>query len=99
LKIWILSKRQIKWAEEVKGMDAIILPAHFDGEQIRLDEPYKLEPNTQLLVTILPKRESNEEQETWLHLSKTGLSNAYGEDEDEYPLELIKEVNPEYEGR
>lgn len=80
-------------------MDAIILPAHFDGEQIRLDEPYKLEPNTQLLITILPKQQTDEEQEAWLHLSKMCLSNAYSEDEDEYPLGLIKEVNPEYEGR
>lgn len=80
-------------------MGAITLPAHFDGEQIRLDEPYELEPDTQLLVTILPKRQTDEEQEAWLHLSKMGLANAYGEDEEEYPLELIKEANPEYEGR
>jgi len=80
-------------------MDAITLPAHFDGEQIRLDEPYKLEPDTQLLVTVLPKRQTDEEQEAWFHLSKMGLEHAYGEEEDEYSLELVKEVKPEYEGR
>jgi hypothetical protein len=80
-------------------MDVITLPAHFDGEQIRLDEPYELEPNTQLLITIVPKRQTDEEQEAWLHLSKMSLENAYGEDEDDYPLELIKEANPGYEGR
>ena len=31
------------------GLD---LPAHFDGERIHLDEPFDLEPNTKLIVTI-----------------------------------------------
>ncbi|MCS6847732.1 MAG: hypothetical protein RMN52_08465 [Anaerolineae bacterium] len=33
----------------------VTIPARFDGEQIRLDVPYPLEPNTVLLVTILDK--------------------------------------------
>jgi hypothetical protein len=32
-------------------------------------------------------------------LSQRGLANAYGRDEPEYPLDLIKEPNPEYERR
>lgn len=79
--------------------DTIVLPAHFDGEQIRLDEPYELEPNTKLLVTILPQRQSDIEQEDWLHFSIAGLANAYADDETEYSLNLIKEINPGYEGR
>ena len=80
-------------------MKAKTLPAHFDGEYIRLDEPCELEPNTRLLVTVLPKEQEDEEHEAWLRLSSEGLARAYGEEEPEYPTELIKEPNPDYEGR
>ncbi len=33
-------------------MNSIILSAHFDGQQIVLDAPYLLEPNTPLTVTV-----------------------------------------------
>jgi hypothetical protein len=32
----------------------VTVPAHFDGEQILFDVDVELEPNTRLLVTILP---------------------------------------------
>jgi hypothetical protein len=34
-----------------------------------------------------------------VNLSIKGLEYAYGADEETYSLELIKEPNPEYEGR
>jgi hypothetical protein len=80
-------------------MDTVILHAHFDGEQILLDQPYELEPNTRLLVTVLPNGQSNGEQEEWLNLSTVSLAQAYGDNEPEYSAEMIKEVNPDYEGR
>lgn len=80
-------------------MDTVTLQAHFDGEQIRLDEPYKFEPNAKLLITVLPNGQSTGEREEWLYVSETGLAQAYGDNEPEYPLEMIKEVNPEYERR
>ena len=80
-------------------MSAITLPAHFDGERIRLNEPYELEPDTELLVTVLPKEQEDEEREEWLLLSSRELANAYGDEEVEYPAELVKEPNPDYEGR
>ena len=79
-------------------MEARTLRAHFDGNQIMLDEPFELEPNTELLVTILPKA-LDEEREGWGHLSVESLARAYSDDEPEYSLDLIKEANPEYEGR
>ena len=83
-------------------MNTLTLPAHFDGEKILLDEPYKLEPNTALLVTILPSpmhRESAEEEERqdWLRLSMQGLAAAYGDDEPEYTIDMVKELNPDYQ--
>jgi hypothetical protein len=80
-------------------MDTVTLHAHFDGEQIRLDEPYELEPNTRLLITVLPEYQSDGEQEAWGYLSAMGLAKAYGDTEPEYSSEMIKEANPEYEGR
>ena len=80
-------------------MKARILPAHFDGEHIRLDEPYELEPNTRLLVTVLPNEQHDDEREDWLLLSSRGLARVYDGEEVEYPTELIKEPNPDYEGR
>jgi hypothetical protein len=78
-------------------METISVSAHFDGERILLDEPIKLEPDTKLIVTILPK--SNGERESWLSLSGMRLAGAYGKDEEEYSLDAIKEANPEYERR
>ncbi len=81
------------------------LRAHFDGNKIVLDDTADLKPNTKLIVTILPDslseedRKIIEEREEWQRSSAKSLSNAYGEDEVEYSVDLIKEPNPEYEGR
>jgi len=80
-------------------MPMIALSAHFDGERICLDEPFDLEPNTKLIVTILPEPESDHEYKDWLYLSGQRLEEAYGENEPEYSIDLLKEVNPDYEGR
>ncbi|MEM9539820.1 MAG: hypothetical protein AAGA60_09940 [Cyanobacteria bacterium P01_E01_bin.42] len=76
-------------------MKVISLSAHFDGQSIQLDEPYPIQPNTKLIVTILP--EQSREREALLALSSNQLNNAYTEDDD-YPLNAIKTVNPDYEG-
>jgi hypothetical protein len=78
-------------------MDTISIPAHFDGERILLDEPIELQPNTRLMIMVLPNHDA--ERESWLHLSREKLEDAYDEDEEEYSLNSIKEANPEYEGR
>jgi hypothetical protein len=80
-------------------MYAITLQAHFDGKQIILDEPYELEPNTRLIVTVLPENNVSDEREAWLHFSRKGLENAYDEDEPEYTLDMIRRPNPDYERR
>ena len=79
-------------------MENMTLGAQFDGKQILLDEPVELEPDTQLMVTVLPKSE-NGERTDWTQLSFESLARAYGDHEPEYFLDLIKEPNPEYEGR
>ena len=64
--------------------------AHFDGEQIVLDEVIELSPNTPLLVTVLsdPLPETAE----WHDLSVRELARAYGADEPEYTLaDIVRE--------
>jgi hypothetical protein len=80
-------------------MPIVALPAHYDGERICLDEEFNLEPNSKLIVTVLPIDEADAEHEDWLHLSGHTLEHAYGEDEPEYSSDLLKEVNPSYETR
>ncbi len=44
-------------------MNTINLKAHFDGNKILLDEPFNLEPDTKLIVTVLPKHTDEERDE------------------------------------
>ena len=78
-------------------MKAVTLRAHFDGEHIQLDEPFRLERDTPLSVTVLPKE--NGRDSAWFSLSAAGLEGAYGDDEPEYTPDLVIEPNPDYEGR
>jgi hypothetical protein len=80
----------------LEKMATVTLRAHFDGEQIRLDEPFELEPNTELIVTVVPSA-NDEEREAWTRLALTNLARSYGDDEPEYPRDQIKAANPEYE--
>ncbi len=77
-------------------MRIVTLQAHFDGKQILLDEPYDLAPNTKLVVSVIQMQ--NEEREDWTRFSLANLERAYGDNEPEYSLDLIKEANPKYEG-
>ncbi len=40
--------------------------------------------------------EKNKEQEEWSSFSAKGLANAYGKDEPDYTLNMVKEPNPAY---
>ena len=79
-------------------MPSVTLRAHFNGTQVVLDEPFALEPNVKLLVTVLPP-ETALERDDWLRLSASGLEAAYGNGEPEYSLADLKEANPEYDRR
>lgn len=77
-------------------MSSVVLPAHFDGQQIVLDEPYPLEPNMPLTVTVLS--EDDTEREDWARFGRQNLARAYGDDEPEYTMADIKRLNPDYRG-
>jgi hypothetical protein len=76
-------------------MQSIPLSGHYDGKQIVLDKPYTLEPNTRVIIAVLPKQKKlNEERDEWFTLSRNSLANVY--DEPDYTLNMIKRVNPDY---
>jgi len=62
-------------------MPNLALPAHFDGDRIQLDEPFRLPKNARLLVVVMNDSSENEE---WTTVSKASLARAYSADEPEY---------------
>ena len=69
-------------------MKTVSVSAHFNGKDIILDESLELEPNAQLIVTVLPKQDS--ERQMWNNLAIQSLANAYGENEEEHSLDSVK---------
>lgn len=56
----------------------------------------------EVLETLIEKYESDQElmeREAWHNFSMQMLARAYGEDEPEYTTDMLKWVNPDYEGR
>jgi len=76
-------------------MHTTFIYAHFDGERILLDEPFEMEPNTKLLITVL--HEADAERTSWLQVSAERLEAAYGDNEPEYTLSSVREMNPHYD--
>jgi antitoxin (DNA-binding transcriptional repressor) of toxin-antitoxin stability system len=54
-----------------------------------------LEQAHQPVARLVPYDDDSERQD-WLRLASERLAQAYGEDEPEYPLRLIKEANAAY---
>jgi hypothetical protein len=66
-------------------MDQVLttIPAHFDGTEIKLDVPVRLEPNTRLLVTILdPAQAPHELIYEMMAASAASLAQIWDNDED-----------------
>lgn len=56
----------------------------------------------EVVDALIEKYESEKEmteRETWHHFSMQMLAQAYGEDEPEYTTDMLKWVNPDYEGK
>lgn len=71
----------------------IKLRARFDGNKIVLDEPFELEMDSKLIITVLANEwteHDDAEREAWLRWSMEQFDKGYSEDEPDYPLSLIK---------
>ncbi|MCJ7724128.1 MAG: hypothetical protein MUP03_08345 [Anaerolineales bacterium] len=67
-----------------------------DSRHLMLKEPIQIPPGSQVIVTIEPVEAIAEDQASYT-LSMQGLQAAYGENEPEYSLDMIKTPNPEYQ--
>jgi len=65
-----------------------------DSRHLMLKEPIQIPPGSQVIVTIEPVEAIVEDQVLYT-LSMQGLQDAYGENEPEYSLDMIKTPNPE----
>ena len=68
---------------------AVTLKAHYDGTQIRFDEPFDIPPNTPLMVTVLSGTEEIV-GEDWIRRSRESLAAAYGSEEPEYTISDLR---------
>ena len=64
-------------------MPSVTLKAHFDGRQIRLDEPFEIPANSPLIVTVLPVSNSQMDRDSQT-IARQALARAYGDDEPDY---------------
>jgi glycyl-tRNA synthetase alpha subunit len=67
-------------------MASIRLKAYYDGETIRLDEPFDLPEGAQLMVTVLEPAQPETDRAGWIERSKRALERAYGDSEPEYSI-------------
>lgn len=67
-----------------------------------LSENHPLVSLMKVIEALIEKYESEQEsleREVWSGLSMQMLARAYGEDEPEYTTDMLKWVNPDYEGK
>lgn len=69
------------------------------NSKIELFDLVNIPEGTKLLVTPIPNNLNLKPSQEWNDITLSGLNQAYDEDEPEYSLDLIKEFNPEYEGK
>lgn len=74
-------------------MKAIETTGSFNEKgELKIDNPpYIKNQKVKLLILF----EENE-QEDWYQFSNNGLAKAYGENEPDYTLNMLKESNPDY---
>jgi hypothetical protein len=68
-------------------MPTAVLRAHYDGTHIVLDEPFELQANVSLMVTVIAP---DDEHASWVTLGARSLARAYGDDEPEYTMADLK---------
>ena len=65
-----------------------------DNTHLKLLQPIQLPKRTRVIITVM--QPGDDEREAWLQASADQLSRAYGDDEPEYSLELVKQPNSEF---
>lgn len=71
-------------------MNVLTFKAHYDGERLWLDEPLDLPRHKPLLLALLEPGEAEHERADWAAFAKGALARAYGDNEPDYPAELVR---------
>ena len=75
----------------LQPMEATVI----DARHLQLNQPIPIPAGSIVLVTIVSPEES--ERQAWYALSAQSLAAAYGDDEPDYSVRLVKEPNPDYQ--
>ena len=69
------------------------IKATYDGNQFQPDEPLNIPANSRAIIIIM------DQGEEWYPSASSNLARAYGNDEPEYSLSQLEELNSSYERR
>lgn len=67
-----------------------------DANHLKLLQPIHISPGSKVVVVIV-SLEGTRESQAWHQLSARGLAAAYGDDEPEYSVDLIRTPNPDFQ--
>lgn len=67
-----------------------------DATHLELFQPIQIPPHSKIMIAVMAADDLADEREFWYQLADQGLAMAYGDDEPDYSLAVIKEPNPEY---
>ena len=67
-----------------------------DATHLELFQPIQIPPHSKIMIAVIAVEDLADEREFWYQLADQGLAMAYGDDEPDYSLAVIKEPNPEY---
>ncbi len=67
-----------------------------DVTHLELFQPIQMPPHSRIIVAVMASNELLDEREMWFRFAAEHFQTAYGEDEPEYTLDMIREPNPEY---
>ena len=67
-----------------------------DATHLELFQPIQMPPHSKIMIAVIAADDLADEREFWYQLADQGLAMAYGDDEPDYSLAVIKEPNPEY---
>ena len=67
-----------------------------DATHLELFQPIQIPPLSRIVVAVMASEDLLDEREAWFRFAAEHFQMAYGEDEPEYTLDMIREPNPEY---
>ena len=67
-----------------------------DSTHLELAEPIDACQGRSVLVSVAESPEADTDRQQWLAASESFLLKTYGDSEPDYPVSMVKEINPDY---